>query len=35
MPDFTQPVELPFIFGTIGVIFGIIAVSIILVKKYK
>ena len=35
MPDFSQPVQMSFILSTIGVIFGIVAVGILLVKKYK
>jgi len=35
MPDFTQPVEMRFILATIGVIFGIVAIGIFLVKKFK
>jgi predicted permease len=35
MPDFTQPVEMSFIIETIGVIFAIIGVGIVLVKKGK
>lgn len=34
MPDVSQPVELSFIFGTIAVIFVIIAIAIVLVKKF-
>ncbi len=35
MPDFTQPVEMNFILSTIGVIFAIVAVGIVLVKLGK
>jgi len=35
MPDVSQPVELSFIFGTIGVILLITAIGIALVKMKK
>lgn len=35
MPDMTQPVELSFIFSSIGIIFAVIAVGIALVKLGK
>lgn len=35
MPDMTQPVELSFIFSSIGIIFALIAVGIALVKLGK
>jgi hypothetical protein len=35
MPDLSQPVELSFIFETIGIILLIIAVGVVLVKKRR
>jgi hypothetical protein len=35
MPDFSQPVSMGFIIETVGVIFIIIGIGIILVKKGK
>jgi len=35
MPDLTKPVELSFVFETIGVIFVVIAIGIFFVKKSK
>lgn len=35
MPDMSQPVEMSFIFSTIGVIFAIVAIGIALVKLGK
>lgn len=35
MPDMTQPVEMSFILSTIGAIFAVIAVGIVLVKVGK
>lgn len=35
MPDFTQPVELSFVFTTIGIIFTIVGICIVLVKSKK
>ncbi|MDH4943666.1 hypothetical protein [Sulfurimonas sp. C5] len=35
MPDMTQPVEMSFILSTIGVVFAIVAVGIVLVKLGK
>jgi len=33
--DFTQPVTLTFVFGSIGAIFALIGVGIFFVKKFK
>ncbi len=35
MPDFSEPVSLTFVFGSIGAIFALIAVGIFFVKKFK
>ncbi|MCW8837253.1 MAG: hypothetical protein OQJ77_03715 [Thiovulaceae bacterium] len=35
MPDFTQPVEMSFVFISIGAIFVVTAVGIVLVKLGK
>jgi flagellar biogenesis protein FliO len=35
MPDLSKPIELSFIFGTIGVIMLFIGVGIFLIKKYQ
>jgi flagellar biogenesis protein FliO len=34
MPDFSKPLELSFVFGTIVVIFIVIGIGIYFVKKY-
>jgi len=35
MPDISKPIELSFVFGTIGIIFVVIAIGIYFVKKYS
>jgi len=35
MPDFAQPVQLNFVFATIGVIFALVALGIYVVQKFK
>jgi len=35
MPDISQPIELGFVFGTIGVIFVVIGIGVYLVKKFS
>jgi flagellar biogenesis protein FliO len=34
MPDISQPIELSFVFGTIGFIFVVIGIGVYLVKKF-
>ena len=35
MPNFSEPVTLTFVFGSIGAIFAVIALGIFLVKRFK
>jgi flagellar biogenesis protein FliO len=34
MPDISQPIELSFVFGTIGFIFVVIGIGVYLVKRF-